>query len=234
MNLVRRIHPDLVQGVNNTIFKMAFVTPWSPRLHLHSAATATAAVAVGPRGLLPASRTASNQQVRQPSRLHMTASPTPTSTPTPTPTPSPTLASTPKTSPSGKLTLLYDGECPLCLREVAMLRKRSDARGGTLTFVDIANSDDFDEGRFGVSYETAMGRIYGMRSDGVLVDGVEVFRLAYDAVGLGWVYAFAKWPPALWLADRVYDVWADRRLQWTGRGTLEAVIRARDEKRTCR
>lgn len=136
-------------------------------------------------------------------------------------------------SKTARLTLLYDGECPLCMKEVNMLRARSDERGGTLGFVDIA-ADDYDEKANGVDYETAMGRIHGVLPDGRIIDGVQVFREAYEAVGLGWVYYVTKIPGVLWFADKVYDIWADRRLQWTGRGSLEAVLNARKEKRTCR
>jgi len=40
-------------------------------------------------------------------------------------------------SPSWKIKLLYDGECPLCLREVNFLQKQ-DAGRGLVAFVDIA------------------------------------------------------------------------------------------------
>lgn len=132
-----------------------------------------------------------------------------------------------------RLALLYDGDCPLCMKEVNMLRSRSDARGGTLHFVDIA-ADDYESEACGIDYETAMGRIHAIRPDGTIIQGVEVFREAYEAVGLGWVYSVTKIPGALWLADKVYDVWADKRLEWTGRGSLEAVLSARNDKRTCR
>lgn len=131
------------------------------------------------------------------------------------------------------LTLLYDGECPLCMKEVNMLRRRSDARGGTLGFIDIAELD-FEEMGVGVDYETAMGKIHAVRPDGSLVVGVQVFRDAYEAVGLGWVYSVLRIPGAPWLAERVYDVWADKRLQLTGRDTLEAIVRSRNEKRSCK
>lgn len=138
-----------------------------------------------------------------------------------------------KVPEGAQLALLYDGDCPLCMKEVNMLRSRSDARGGTLDFVDIA-ADDYDADAYSVDYETAMGRIHAIRPDGSVIQGVEVFREAYEAVGLGWIYSVTKIPGALWLADKVYDVWADRRLKWTGRESLEAVLNARKDKRTCR
>jgi predicted DCC family thiol-disulfide oxidoreductase YuxK len=42
-------------------------------------------------------------------------------------------------SPSWKIKLLYDGECPLCVREVNFLTKR-DAGRGLVAFVDIAEA----------------------------------------------------------------------------------------------
>lgn len=155
------------------------------------------------------------------------------STPTPAPTPTPRTASDPEPAATPKLTLLFDGECPLCVREVDMLRARSVRYGDSLAFVDIAGPD-FDDDSFGVDYETAMRSIHGVLPDGSLVSGVSVFRLAYEAVGLGWVYAVIQYKPVYWLAERVYAVWANYRTQLTGRDTLEAIVRARNDKRTCR
>lgn len=156
---------------------------------------------------------------------------TSSSTPTPTPTAAPKLS--PDAAPQPKLTLLFDGACPLCVREVDMLRARSARYGDSLAFVDIAGPD-FDDDAFGVDFETAMRTIHGVLPDGSLVTGVRVFRLAYEAVGLGWVYAVIQYKPVFWLAERIYSVWANYRMQITGRDTLEAIVRARNEKRTCR
>ena len=48
----------------------------------------------------------------------------------------------------------------------------------------------------------------------------EVFERAYAAVGLGWMYSFAKVPTLLSAANRVYDFWAKYRLQVTGRPSM--------------
>ena len=40
-------------------------------------------------------------------------------------------------APAWQIELLYDGECPLCVREVNFLKKR-DAGRGLVSFVDIA------------------------------------------------------------------------------------------------
>jgi predicted DCC family thiol-disulfide oxidoreductase YuxK len=114
-----------------------------------------------------------------------------------------------------ELTLLYDGECPLCSREIAMLRRRD--RRGRLGFADIS-APDFDAGRYGTTREALMARIHAALPDGSLVRDVEVFRRAYAAVGLGWLVAPTRWPLLRPLFDRAYRVFARNRLRWTGRG----------------
>jgi predicted DCC family thiol-disulfide oxidoreductase YuxK len=114
-----------------------------------------------------------------------------------------------------EFTLLYDGDCPLCSREVAMLRRRDRGRGH-LALVDIAASD-FDPARYGRDRESLMARIHGVRPDGTVVEGMEVFRRAYAAVGLGWLLAPSRWPLVGRAFDAAYGWFARNRLRWTGR-----------------
>ena len=111
-------------------------------------------------------------------------------------------------------TLLFDGDCPLCSREVRMLRRRD--RRGRLRFEDIA-APHFDASRYGTTHDALMARIHGVLPDGSLVRDVEVFRHAYDAVGLGWLVAPTRWPLLRPLFDAAYRVFARNRLRWTGR-----------------
>lgn len=114
-----------------------------------------------------------------------------------------------------EITLLYDGECPLCSREVRLLERRDRGRGH-IAFEDIA-APGFDASAYGRDASELMARIHGMLPDGTLVEGVEVFRRAYAAVGLGWLVAPSRWPGLRRLADAAYRVFARNRLRWTGR-----------------
>jgi len=116
--------------------------------------------------------------------------------------------------PGWEIELLYDGDCPLCRREVAFLSRRD--RSGRLALVDIA-APEFDPGRYGLDRETVMGSIHGVLPDGRSVEGMEVFRRVYAAVGLGWLLAPSRWPGLRWIFDRAYRVFARHRLRWTGR-----------------
>ena len=141
------------------------------------------------------------------------------------------IAAAPSSSSSSEtkateLKVLYDGECPLCVREVNFLKSRNERK--RLEFVDISN-DEYDT-PFGIEYEDAMREIHGIYRGAEVIKGVRVFDLAYNAVGLGWVYSFSRIPALLAVADKIYDVWAKYRLEITGRPNLKDVIEARKRR----
>lgn len=130
---------------------------------------------------------------------------------------------------SWKVKLLYDGECPLCIREVNFLTKK-DAGRGIIKFVDIADLkyDPKDNGE--IDFATAMGRIHAILPDDTVIKNVEVFRRVYEELGIGWIYAITRIPLIGKIADKFYGIWADWRLKLTGRPNLEIVIAKRQEK----
>lgn len=134
--------------------------------------------------------------------------------------------------PSWKIKLLYDGECPLCLREVIFLRKR-DAGRGLVALVDIADPGYRAEANGGVDFETAMGRIHAVLPDGTVIKNVEVFRRVYEVLGIGWIYAITKLPVIGGLADLLYELWADWRLRLTGRPDLATIVVDRQRHLEC-
>lgn len=116
-----------------------------------------------------------------------------------------------------EIRVLHDGDCPLCQREIRVLERLDRGRGG-IQFEDISEAS-FDPGVYGLDAATVMARIHGVLPDGTVIEGVEVFRRAYAAVGLGWLVAPTRWPGLNRLADFAYGVFARNRLRWTGRAT---------------
>ncbi|MFZ9850588.1 MAG: thiol-disulfide oxidoreductase DCC family protein [Vulcanococcus sp.] len=142
--------------------------------------------------------------------------------------PFPTSTAAPGDGP--QLTLLFDGGCPLCLREVTFLQRR-DRRlhpaAPRLAFVDI-NAADYDPAaNGGISYREAMGRIHALAADGQVLRDVAVFREAYRLIGLGWLYAPSAWPVLRPLADGLYGLWARWRLPLTRRPNLDQLCSCR-------
>jgi len=132
--------------------------------------------------------------------------------------------------PKWEIRMLYDGGCPLCMREVDMLRQR-DAGVGRIDFVDI-DQEGYDPAlNAGITFEQAMGSIHAITREGEVVTGMPVFRRLYEVVGLGWVYAVTRLPWVERAASAVYDVWARNRLAVTGRPPMEQILAA---KQSCR
>lgn len=103
-----------------------------------------------------------------------------------------------------KLTLFYDGACPLCQAEILFLSGRNQA--DLLGFVDI-NSTAYDPLKVGVSCEEALAAMYGQYADGTLIHGVTVFPEAYrraDLPTLAWFFSRKSMQPILKMGYRFF------------------------------
>jgi predicted DCC family thiol-disulfide oxidoreductase YuxK len=144
------------------------------------------------------------------------------------------------------LTLLYDASCPVCRLEMHALRERDLAKhpdAPLLRLVDIS-APGFDAAPYGATLAQMNALIHAVRPDGSLVVGVEVFRLAYGAVGLGGWFVPTGWR---WLKpafDFAYAVFARNRygisramtplIEWIERKRIEkAAQRALAASRAC-
>ncbi|MBK6693398.1 MAG: DUF393 domain-containing protein [Myxococcales bacterium] len=115
--------------------------------------------------------------------------------------------------------VFYDGDCPLCMREIRMLKRR-DARRA-IRFTDIA-APDFDALVYGLTQADFMARIRGRDAEGRWLEGVDVFRHLYRAVGFRRLVALSEWPGVATLAEIAYEAFAKNRLRLTGRCEADA------------
>lgn len=107
-----------------------------------------------------------------------------------------------------KLTIFYDGFCPLCMWEMQKLKDLN--RNQQLAFVDIQHPD-FARLYPQLDWQALNNRIHALREDGSVVTGLDVTYLAWKAVGKGWVYAPLRWPVLRWFADFGYTLFARHR-----------------------
>lgn len=114
---------------------------------------------------------------------------------------------------SPEFTLLYDGNCPICQKEVAWLRSRN--KQGKLALQDI-NATDFNPGDYGKDHAELMAEIHGVLANGSVIKGLPVFRASYQAVGLGWLLAPTGWPVLSGGFDRLYSLFARHRITLGG------------------
>ena len=114
-----------------------------------------------------------------------------------------------------QIRVLFDGGCPLCAREIRFI-ERLDGGRGRIDFEDIS-TPSFDPAAYGLDAVQVMARMHGVLPDGSVVEGLEVFRRAYAAVGLGWLLAPTRWPLLREISEAGYRIFAKNRLRWTGR-----------------
>lgn len=117
-----------------------------------------------------------------------------------------------------KVEVFYDGECPLCLREIKLLRWMD--RRQNIRFTDIADPV-FRPSDYGKAMQEFMDEIQGRLPDGSWILGVEVFRRLYAAVGFGLLVAVTRLPGVSHGLGFGYRVFAKNRLRLTGRCTKE-------------
>ena len=131
------------------------------------------------------------------------------------------MAAGSESATSWQIRILFDAECPLCIREARFL-ERLDSGRGRIQLEDLS-SPDFDPEQYGLDQETVEGRIHGVLPNGAIVEGVEVFSRAYSAVGIEWIAALSEWPGMRRILDLIYLFFAKNRLRLTGRSPKKCV-----------
>ena len=107
-----------------------------------------------------------------------------------------------------RIKMLYDGKCPLCSREVSLLRKRN--ANGLIEFEDIT-LPEFDAGKYGLTMGQVVGAMHAIRPDGSVVRGIDVFAEVYDAVGWKWLAWPIRWRVTRPFAKIGYQIFATVR-----------------------
>ena len=110
--------------------------------------------------------------------------------------------------------VFFDGDCPLCRREIDLMRRFDRHRRLRLT--NIA-TPDFDPASYGKTMSSFMDEIQGRLPDGTWIAGVEVFRQIYSSLGLGPVVLASRLPLVSHALELGYRVFARNRLKLTGR-----------------
>ena len=106
----------------------------------------------------------------------------------------------------------------------------STSRKLRLTDIESEDYDPNDPPNGGVSYEKGMAAIHAVTADGRVIEGVPVFRKAYDLVGLGWYLRFLEWPLMKTVAVWGYQVFAKYRTYVTRGSSLNDLVNAQKER----
>jgi predicted DCC family thiol-disulfide oxidoreductase YuxK len=109
--------------------------------------------------------------------------------------------------------MLFDGQCLLCSREAAALR-RADHHGH-IAFEDITASA-FNPQQYGLTIKQVLGAMHAIRPDGSVLRGIDALAALYDAVGWTWLARRLRWRLTRPLAHLAYRVFAAIRPRFSG------------------
>jgi predicted DCC family thiol-disulfide oxidoreductase YuxK len=115
-----------------------------------------------------------------------------------------------------EIEVFYDGGCPLCAREVNLLRRWDKQQ--RVKFTDI-DDPSFAAASYGKAHSELMDQMHGRLPDGTWLRGVEVFRRMYAATGWGLLVAVSRLPILSHCLEAGYWLFAKNRLRLTGRCT---------------
>lgn len=127
----------------------------------------------------------------------------------------PDISSSRQTQP---FEVFYDGDCPMCKREIDMIRRYDKLNRVVLT--NLADSA-FDVDDIGKPMDVLMREIHGRYADGTVITGVDVFREIYQRIGWSKLVGFSRLPGVRWLMDCGYRYFA----HWRYRSAMKRIQR---------
>ena len=102
-----------------------------------------------------------------------------------------------------KLTVFFDGACPLCVKEINLM-KRLDAKRRRIDFEDVSPPDASPS--CSISRQQLMARFHVQLPDGRIVDGAQAFTESWSRIPyLIWLRPIGRFAPSRWLLNVGYD-----------------------------
>lgn len=103
-------------------------------------------------------------------------------------------------SAPARVTVWYDGQCPLCVREIALMRKLD--RRGSIAFVEARDARDCP-----VDVDALLARFHAREAERPIVSGAEAFAAMWRAIPvLSPLGQAARLKPVLWALEGLYRV----------------------------
>ncbi len=118
------------------------------------------------------------------------------------------------------LTVLYDGACPLCRREIAVYRDLQPLQANSpVRFTDVSNAAVPLPA--GTTREQLLARFHVQGRDGQLLSGAQAFLALWAALpGWRWLAMAGRLLGAGWLMERMYRLflrWRPMLQRWAAR-----------------
>jgi predicted DCC family thiol-disulfide oxidoreductase YuxK len=116
-------------------------------------------------------------------------------------------------TPSSACTVLYDGGCPVCSREIAVYQRLSATSADAPSFIDVTRATP--DAMAGLTREEALARFHVITGDGRLISGAVAFIALWRATPrLKLLGRIASIPPLPWLLEGAYVGFLKLRPLW--------------------
>jgi predicted DCC family thiol-disulfide oxidoreductase YuxK len=109
-----------------------------------------------------------------------------------------------------KAELYYDSYCPLCNREIALLKRLVENH---LRFVDIHTAKDGHDAETLPDKGVLLKRLHCRTPNGEWLIGLDANLYAWSKTPYGLIFALLRIWPIRPIADAIYSRWADRRFE---------------------
>ena len=101
--------------------------------------------------------------------------------------------------PNPALTVWFDGACPLCAREIALMRRLD--RRGAIDFVDVASPG----ADCPIDRADLLARFHAREAGGPMLSGAAAFAAMWRAIPILRPFGVvAQFPPAMFALERLY------------------------------
>ncbi len=118
---------------------------------------------------------------------------------------------------TGKTTVLYNGACPICRREIEHYRGLDRLGSHALDFADISERHPVLE-RVTLSEDTARRRLHVVDAEGRLLSGIPAFAAIWARLPhYQWLAVLAGWPILKSLLPWIYEPIAYGLYRWDKR-----------------
>ncbi|WP_372588645.1 thiol-disulfide oxidoreductase DCC family protein [Pseudoalteromonas xiamenensis] len=108
------------------------------------------------------------------------------------------------------MVIFFDGNCPLCVREMNALLEHDSNK--SLTLIDL--HDAYALSAFpGIDKAKAMSILHGVDNQGRLLLGLDVSVMAWSLVGKHSWLRILRWPVVRFIADIAYLMFAKHRMK---------------------
>ena len=104
--------------------------------------------------------------------------------------------------------IFYDSKCPVCSKEIKLLKFIDKKK--KVEYIDFTERS-FKPEKYGKKINDFEKEINGMNDNGEWVDGMDVFRLVYSKIGLGFLVNWTALPGFKQIFDLLYKGFAKIR-----------------------